>query len=63
MDYMLVSEASKKWGISSRRIQILCNEGRIEGADRLGTMWVMPKSAKKPADARIKSGKYRKSEQ
>lgn len=60
MDYMLVSEASKKWGISSRRIQILCNEGRVTGADRLGTMWVIPKDTEKPIDARIKSGKYRK---
>ena len=63
MDYMLVSEASKKRGISSRRVQILCNEGRIVGADRLGSMWVIPKSAQKPEDARIKSGKYQKAQQ
>ena len=58
MDYMLVSEASKKWGITTRRIQTLLNEGRIPGADRMGTIWVIPKDAQKPADARIKSGKY-----
>ena len=60
MDYMLVSEASKKWGITPRRIQTLLNEGRISGSDRMGTIWVIPKDAKKPADARIKSGKYKK---
>lgn len=58
MDYMLISEASKKWGITPRRIQTLCSEGRINGADRLGKIWVIPKGARKPADARIKSGKY-----
>jgi len=58
MNYMLISEASKKWGITTRRIQTLCNEGRINGADRLGNIWVIPKDAQKPADARIKSGKY-----
>lgn len=58
MNYMLISDASKKWGITTRRIQTLCNEGRINGADRLGNIWVIPKDAQKPADARIKSWKY-----
>ena len=63
MDYMLVSEASKKWGITTRRIQTLLKEGRIPGTDRMGTIWVIPKDAQKPADARINSGKYRKTGQ
>jgi hypothetical protein len=58
MDYMLVSEASKQWGITTRRIQTLLSEGRIPGAERMGTIWVIPNDAQKPADARIKSGKY-----
>lgn len=58
MDYMLISEASKKRGITSRRIQTLCSEERINGTNRLGRLWVIPKGARKPADARIKSGKY-----
>jgi hypothetical protein len=60
MDYMLISEASREWGITPRRIQTLCNEGRIEGAGKAGTIWLIPKVAIKPADARIKSGKYKK---
>lgn len=58
MDYMSIAEASKKWGISTRRIQILCSEERIPGAERMGYCWAIPKGAQKPADARVKSGRY-----
>ena len=58
MKYISVSEAAAKWGLSSRRVGILCNEGRIEGAQKAGSIWIIPEVAKKPADARIKSGKY-----
>ena len=58
MDYMTITEASKKWEITNRRIQTLCAQGRIPGAERLGYCWLLPKEAVKPADARIKSGKY-----
>lgn len=58
MEYMSISEASKKWGISNRRIQTLCVQDRIPGAARLGSIWAIPCDARKPADARIKSGKY-----
>lgn len=58
MKYISVSEAAAKWGLSTRRVGILCNEGRIEGAQKAGAIWIIPEVAKKPADARIKSGKY-----
>ena len=58
MDYMTISDAAAKWGISSRRVQILCASGRIAGAERLGRSWAIPKNAQKPDDARIKTGKY-----
>ena len=58
MDYMTISDAAAKWGISSRRVQILCASGRISGAERLGRSWAIPKDAEKPGDARIKSGRY-----
>lgn len=45
---------SKNWNISSRRIGILCNEGRIEGAIKKGKMWLIPEDTEKPADARLK---------
>ena len=58
MNYLSVSQTAEKWGISTRRIQILCGEGRIPGAMRVGAFWVIPEDAPKPADARIKSGRY-----
>ena len=44
--------------MSIRRIQILCCEGRIPGAVRIGYVWAIPDDEPKPGDARIKSGKY-----
>ena len=61
MKYISASEAASKWGLSSRRVGLLCNEGRIEGAQKAGATWIIPEDAKKPSDARIKSGKYIKS--
>ena len=59
-DYMTLKEAAGKWGIGDRRINALCLQGRIEGATRIGNMWVIPVTTKKPNDARVKSGKYKK---
>ena len=58
MKYLSVMETAERWGISTRRIQILCNEARIPGAIRIGRTWAIPDNEPKPADARIKSGKY-----
>lgn len=58
MEYMTTTEMSKIWNLSSRRIGVLCAEGRIEGAVKKGKMWLLPADAKKPKDERIKSGKY-----
>ncbi len=58
MKYLSTFEIAEKWGLSARRIGILCNENRIPGAQRAGGRWIIPEDAKKPSDARIKSGKY-----
>lgn len=58
MEYLSIREISEKWGICARRVQTLCTEGRIEGAQRVGHQWIIPADAPKPKDARIKSGKY-----
>lgn len=58
MEYMSINQAAKEWGISHRRIQILCAQNRIAGACRIGHMWAIPKDSQKPDDARVKSGKY-----
>jgi hypothetical protein len=54
MDYISVGEAAIKWSISERRIQKLCEEGRIPNVFRFGRSWAIPKNAEKPADARLK---------
>ena len=58
MRYLSVAQTAERWGISPRRIQILCNEERIPGAVRIGRSWAIPDDELKPEDARIKSGKY-----
>lgn len=54
MDYISIAKAAEKWGISRRRVQVLCAQGRIQGLERLGKTWAIPKDAEKPADARKK---------
>ena len=58
MDYLTAKEIGEKWGISDRRVIVLCDKGRIKGATRLGKAWAIPKDAEKPKDARIKTGEY-----
>lgn len=52
--FMTVKEASEKWGISDRRIRILCSEGKIPGAYQEGRAWRIPRDAQKPMDGRLK---------
>lgn len=54
MEYMSCPEAAKKWGISERRVQRLCEDNRMPGVSKLGNMWLIPKDAVKPADRRRK---------
>ncbi len=61
MRYLSTFEAAKKWGLSPRRVGVLCNENRIPGAQRAWSRWIIPEDVEKPVDARIKSGKYIKS--
>lgn len=50
--YYSIDEAAKIWGISSRRVQLLCKTGRIPGAEKAGHVWLIPKEARKPVDLR-----------
>ena len=53
--YMTVKQAAEKWGISDRRVRILCSEGKIPGVTREGRSWKIPAAAKKPGDGRYKT--------
>ena len=52
--YITVKQAAEKWGISDRRVRILCAEGKILGVTREGRSWMIPADAKKPEDGRFK---------
>lgn len=53
--FMTVKQAAEKWGISDRRIRVLCAKGKISGAYQEGRGWKIPMDAEKPADGRHKS--------
>ena len=54
LEYISAPEAARKWGISERRVQKLCEEKRIPGVAKFSRMWLIPKDALKPVDRRIK---------
>lgn len=53
--YMSAKQAAEKWGISDRRVRILCSEGKIPGVIREGRRWKILENAKKPEDGRYRS--------
>ena len=61
MEFMTIKEAAEKWDLSIRRVQTMCLEGLVLGAVKFGHSWAITKTAEKPIDKRIKSGKYIKS--
>ena len=56
-DYVSTKEIADRWGITTRRVGKLCVTGRIPGAIKVGPVWVIPKNAAKPADARFRDNK------
>ena len=52
--FITVKQAAEKWGLSDRRIRVLCAEGKIPGAYQEGRGWKIPADAKKPSDGRYK---------
>ena len=62
MDYMTLKEASEKWGVTPRQINYLCASGRIPGAVKMATIWLIHKNAEKPIDGRTKQGKEQRHE-
>lgn len=54
--YLSIREAAEKWGVSERRVNQYCAQGRIPGASRFGRSWCIPEDEEKPADPRKRSG-------
>ena len=57
MKYVTPKDKAAEWGISQRRVEILCDNGRVSGACRLGRVWAIPRDAVKPIDGRTKAAK------
>ena len=57
MDYMTLKKTAEKWGVTPRRVNYSCAGGRIPGAVKMATIWLIPKDAEKPADRRLKKSK------
>jgi len=49
MEYITVKQAAEKWGVTTRRVQMLCKEEKIKGVVRFGNVWKIPKSAVLPS--------------
>ena len=41
MNFLSVAQTAEKWEMTPRRVQVLCNEGRIDGAQKVGNIWTM----------------------
>lgn len=52
MDYISAKDAAEKWGITRRRVQVLCEQNRIAGVFKVGNTWAIPADAVKPDDKR-----------
>ena len=57
LDYITAEVAAGNWGISKRRVQVLCAGGRVTGATKHGGVWAIPKTSIKPRA--LKPGKTR----
>ena len=47
----------KEWNVTPRQVNYLCSGGRIPGAVKMATIWLIPKNTEKPIDGRTKQGK------
>ena len=57
MEWMTSKDAAARWNVTTRQVQLLCDQGRIEGTKKLGNMWIIPQDAQKPIDGRTKAGR------
>ena len=57
--YGTIIEMAETWGVTRRRVQTLCSEGRIPGATRFGHEWAIPADTERPTDGRVTTGEYR----
>ena len=51
-------EKALEWDVTPRAVNVMCKNGRIEGAIKEKGSWLIPDDAEKPIDGRISTGKY-----
>ncbi len=56
MEYIKVSQAAQKWGLSPRRVRLLCAQNRIDGVVKKGKLYMISENTPKPIDARTLKG-------
>lgn len=54
MEFKTTKQAADEWGISPRRVQILCSQNRIQGVTKVGGVWLLPANIEKPG--KLKTG-------
>lgn len=48
MRYLTTTQIAELWGITERRVRMLCAEGKVNGAVIVGKTWNIPENAHKP---------------
>jgi Fic family protein len=54
--WMGVTEAARAWGVSTRRVRTLCENGLLLGAEKPAGRWRIPIDAPRPPDGRASRG-------
>ena len=57
--FMTIKETAAQWNLTERRVQKMCADGRIDGVQRFGNSWAIPREAQRPVDGRVTTGAYR----
>ena len=57
LEWITPQQAADKWGVSARRVQALCINGQINGIQKLGRVWLIPKDTPKPQEGRVWNGR------
>ncbi len=58
-DYKTIRQVADEWGVTVRRVQMLCNDGKIPGAIKYGKSWILPTDVERPFDKRSMKGRKR----
>jgi hypothetical protein len=51
-EYVTAEEKAREWGVGLRTVQVLCKNGKVDGAIKFGASWAIPKGTPKPFDQR-----------